>query len=79
MIYPAKINIKSGIPGFDAIVSGGMKKGRTVVLSGPPGSGKTTFGLQFLYSGASDFDESGVYLSLSQGIDEIKNDSKSFG
>jgi circadian clock protein KaiC len=52
--------------------------GRTVTVSGPPGSGKTTFGLQYLYSGAKDFDESGVYLSMSQNIDDIKNDCKSF-
>jgi len=35
--------------------------------------------LQFLYSGAKDFDEPGVYVTLSQNIDEIKNDCKSFG
>ena len=71
--------VKTGIPGFDSIVSGGLKKDRSVIISGPPGSGKTTFGLQFLYSGAKDFDESGVYITLSQNIDEIKNDCKSFG
>ena len=56
-----------------------MKTGRTVTVSGPPGSGKTTFGLQYLHSGAKDFDESGVYLTMSQNIDDIKNDCKSFG
>jgi circadian clock protein KaiC len=70
--------VKTGIPGLDSIISGGMKMGRTVTVSGPPGSGKTTFGLQYLYSGAKDFDESGVYLSMSQNIDDIKNDCKSF-
>jgi circadian clock protein KaiC len=71
--------VKTGIPGLDSIISGGMKMGRTVTISGPPGSGKTTFGLQYLYSGAKDFDESGVYLTMSQNIDDIKNDCKSFG
>ncbi|HSG83017.1 MAG TPA: ATPase domain-containing protein [Nitrosopumilus sp.] len=71
--------VKTGIPGLDTIVSGGLKKNRTVTVSGPPGSGKTTFALQFLYSGANDFDENGVYISLSQNIEDIKNDSKSFG
>jgi circadian clock protein KaiC len=50
-----------------------------VAISGPPGSGKTTFGLQFVYSGANEFNEPGVYISLSQSIDEIKNDCRSFG
>ena len=71
--------VKTGIPGLDSIISGGMKMGRTVTVSGPPGSGKTTFGLQYLYSGAKDFDESGVYLTMSQNIDDIKNDCTSFG
>jgi len=71
--------IKTGIPGLDSIISGGLKQDRSVIISGPPGSGKTTFGLQFLYSGAKDFDEPGVYITMSQNIDEIKNDCKSFG
>jgi len=71
--------IKTGIPGFESLISNGLKKNSAILISGPPGSGKTTFGLQFLYSGAKDFDEPGVYVTLSQNIDEIKNDCKSFG
>jgi len=71
--------VKTGIPGLDSIILGGLKKDRSVTVSGPPGSGKTTLGLQFLYAGAKDFDEPGVYITLSQNIDEIKNDCKSFG
>jgi len=75
----SKSVVKTGIPGFDSTLSVGLKKNSSVVVSGPPGSGKTTFGLQFIYSGAKEFDEPGVYISLSQSIDEIKNDCKSFG
>ena len=71
--------VKTGIPGLDSILSGGLKKTRSVLVSGPTGSGKTTLGLQFLYSGAKDFDEPGVYITLSQNIEDIKNDCKSFG
>jgi len=71
--------VKTGIPGFDSTLSVGLKKNSSVVVSGPPGSGKTTFGLQFIYSGAKEFDEPGVYISLSQSIDEIKNDCRTFG
>ncbi|MFQ5475863.1 MAG: RAD55 family ATPase [Nitrosopumilus sp.] len=71
--------VKTGIPGFDSTLSVGLKKNSSVVVSGPPGSGKTTFGLQFIYFGAREFDEPGVYISLSQSVDEIKNDCKTFG
>ncbi len=71
--------VKTGIPGFDSALSVGLKKNSSVVVSGPPGSGKTIFGLQFVYSGANEFNEPGVYISLSQSIDEIKNDCRSFG
>lgn len=71
--------VKTGIPGFDSILSSGFKKNSSVAISGPPGSGKTTLGLQYIYSGAKQFDEAGVFISLSQSVDEIKNDCKSFG
>ncbi|HXX06169.1 MAG TPA: ATPase domain-containing protein [Candidatus Bathyarchaeia archaeon] len=75
----SQAKVRTGIPGFDSIISGGFRKGRTITISGPPGSGKTTFGMQFLYSGAMDFDEPGVFVTLSQSPDEIRNDFKSFG
>lgn len=73
------IKVRTGIPGFDSVISGGFRQGQTVVISGPVGSGKTTFGMQFLYAGAKDFDESGIFVTLSQSPSEIKNDFKSFG
>jgi len=82
-IFPKKKQdiaiVKTGIPGFDSALSVGLKKNSSVTVSGPPGSGKTTFGLQFIYSGANEFNEPGVYISLSQSIDEIKKDCRSFG
>jgi len=73
------IKVRTGIPGFDSVVSGGFRQGQTIVVSGPVGSGKTTFGMQFLYTGAKDFDEPGIFVALSQSPAEIKNDFKAFG
>jgi circadian clock protein KaiC len=75
----SQVKVRTGISGFDSIISGGFRQGRSVVLSGPAGSGKTTFGMQFLYMGAKDFDEPGIFVTLSQSPNEIKNDFKSFG
>ena len=74
-----EVKVRTGIPGFDSIISGGFRRDRAVILSGSPGSGKTTFGMQFLYSGAKDFDEPGIFVTLSQSPSEIRNDFKSFG
>jgi len=71
--------IETGIYGFEPSLALGLKKNSSVLISGPPGSGKTTFGLQFIYSGAKENNEPGVYLSLAQSIDEIKSDCESFG
>ena len=70
---------KTGIGGFDSISDGGIKKSRSIVLCGNPGTGKTTFGIQFIYLGIEHFDEEGVYVSLSHNLEEIKDDVKSFG
>ena len=71
--------VKTGIPGFDSIISPGLKKNSSIIVSGPPGSGKTIFGLQFIHAGAKEFNEPGIYISLSQSVEEMKNDCKSFG
>ncbi|CAN5255503.1 circadian clock protein KaiC [soil metagenome] len=42
---------KSGVAGLDEILGGGLKRGSTTLLAGPTGSGKTTFGLQFILEG----------------------------
>ncbi len=71
--------VRTGIPGLDSILSGGLREGMNVVLSGQPGSGKTTLGMQFLYYGAKDFDESGIFVTLSESPNSIKNNFMSYG
>ncbi len=51
---------KSGVPGLDEMLMGGIPKGNLVVLSGDPGSGKTVFCWQFLYEGVHKYNEPGV-------------------
>ncbi|MQJ93285.1 ATPase domain-containing protein, partial [Escherichia coli] len=42
--------IKSGIPGLDELLFGGIPKRNIVLISGGPGTGKTIMSHQFLYS-----------------------------
>jgi len=71
--------VKSGVPGFDEMVFGGIPQGNLVVLSGDPGSGKTVFCWQYLYHGATEFDEPGVYVSLEETFDSIVAGAQEFG
>jgi KaiC/GvpD/RAD55 family RecA-like ATPase len=43
--------VPTGVSGFDQLIEGGFPRGNLIILSGPPGSGKTIFGFQFLYEG----------------------------
>lgn len=73
------IKTRSGIEGLDEILLGGLPKGRSIILSGPPGSGKSTFAMQFLYKGVKDYSEPGVYVTLSESPNEIRKNMKSYG
>ena len=73
------LKTRSGIQGFDEILLGGLPKGRAIILSGPPGSGKSTFAMQFLYKGVKDYGEPGVYVTLSESPAEIRSNMKSYG
>ncbi len=75
----SNLKIRTGIPGFDLIVDGGLKEGKTIVLSGESGSGKSTFGMQFLYNGALDFEEPGIFVTLTQSPQELISDFRGYG
>ena len=61
--------IETGIIGFDGLIKGGFPIASTVLLTGSPGTGKTIFGLQYLYNGALKFREKGLYVTFEQTED----------
>ena len=67
----------TGIKGLDEILHGGLPKGRIILVVGSPGSGKTTFAMQFLVGGAKSGEE-GLYVSLDEKPQRIKSDLASF-
>ena len=69
----------SGIPGLDDILFGGFPRNSLVVISGDPGSGKTCMCLEFLFLGATKYNEHGVYVSLEESEDEIIRTADGFG
>jgi circadian clock protein KaiC len=69
----------SGIEGLDEITGGGLPRGRTILVSGGPGGGKTLLGVEFLYRGATEFGEPGVLMSFEETAEEIAANVASFG
>ncbi|ELY93058.1 KaiA binding protein [Natrialba chahannaoensis JCM 10990] len=71
------MRIPSGVPGFDELLSGGLLKDRLYVISGPPGSGKTTFCSQFVTKGAID-GETTLFLTLHESQQELVSDMANY-
>jgi len=69
MVNP--IRTKTGVPGLDEILFGGIPQNNLVVISGDPGSGKTCLVLEYLYNGVIKYNEPGVYISLEESSEEI--------
>lgn len=70
--------VESGTPGFDNLIEGGIPQGSVVVVSGPPGTGKTTFSLQFLRKGA-ELGEKGLYFSFEEDAEQLAKHCLRFG
>jgi len=67
------MRVSSGVPGFDDLVEGGLLSDRLYVISGPPGSGKTTFCSQFITQGAKAGDTC-LYVTMHETKDELSED-----
>ncbi|HLC37872.1 MAG TPA: ATPase domain-containing protein [Candidatus Norongarragalinales archaeon] len=71
--------LKTGIKGLDDLVEGGFPKGRTILVSGATGTGKSIFGMQFIYKGAVDYGEPGVFVTFDENPDKMREDLLRFG
>jgi circadian clock protein KaiC len=71
--------VATGIPGFDFIADGGLPRGRTVLVAGSAGSGKTIFANQFLAEGIRGAGENGVFVTFEERPEDIRHNLQSFG
>ncbi len=69
----------SGIPGLDEVTNGGLPQGRTTLVCGDAGAGKTMFGMQFLVAGATQHDEPGVFVAFEETDKDLKKNVASLG
>jgi circadian clock protein KaiC len=70
--------IRTMIEGFDDISHGGLPVGRTTLMSGTSGTGKTLISVQFLYNGIIQFEEPGVFVTFEESPADIIKNALSF-
>ena len=71
--------IRTMIEGFDEISHGGLPTGRTTLVSGTSGTGKTLLAIQFLYHGIKYFDFPGLLVTFEESPYDIIQNAFSFG
>ncbi|MEF8786626.1 MAG: KaiC domain-containing protein [Haloarculaceae archaeon] len=70
--------IDLGIEGLDDMIQGGVPERHLIVTIGSAGTGKTTFGLQFLYHGLQQ-GENAVFITLEQSHESIVDTANEWG
>lgn len=71
--------LRTAIEGLDEIAHGGLPIGRTTLVSGTSGTGKTLLAIQFLYHGIKFFDYPGVFVTFEESPKDIITNARSFG
>jgi circadian clock protein KaiC len=77
--HPLLDKLPIGISGFDLIAQGGIPLGRTTLLAGAAGSGKTLFALQFLVQGVRQYDQGGVIVTFDENPKDLARNVRSLG
>ncbi|MBI4362359.1 MAG: circadian clock protein KaiC [Euryarchaeota archaeon] len=71
--------VPTGIDGFDQLCQGGLIRNRSYVVEGVCGGGKSLFALQFLYNGATKYNEPGILLATEERPSLIRENAANFG
>lgn len=69
----------TGIQGLDEVTSGGFPQGRPTLICGSAGAGKTLLAIQFLVSGAMEYNEPGVFMAFEETAAELAQNVRSLG
>ncbi len=71
--------VKSGIFGFDELIEGGFERDSNILMVGTSGTGKTILGMQFLYYGATLYNEPGLFISFEEEKEALFLQANRFG
>jgi len=70
--------VPTGIVGLDALIEGGFPKGRSFLLTGEPGTGKSIFALQFLVEGLKHHEKC-IFVTADEGPMDVLEQAASLG
>ena len=73
------VRVPSGIYGLDELIEGGFPEKRNILISGACGTGKSIFCVQYLYKGAVDYGEPGIFVTFDEPPYKIREDMVKFG
>ena len=71
--------IATGIEGFEHITLGGLTEGRTTLVCGSSGSGKTLLAVEYIYRGITEFNRNGVFVTFEERTHGIMQNVKKMG
>jgi circadian clock protein KaiC len=71
--------VRTGVPGLDDLLGGGLVAGTMALVEGAPGTGKTTLGMQFVQHGVVEHGEPGLVLTFEETPQQIYRDALNFG
>lgn len=71
--------IPTGISGMDGLIGGGLEEGSVNLITGSTGTGKSIFSVQFLYNGASKYNERGLLITTEETAENIRKKAMKFG
>ena len=72
-------SVKTGIPGVDEMLGGGLPQSSVTIVSGSPGVGKSNFAMQYLYNGIKQYNEAGIYLTVEDTPPNVRSYADAFG
>lgn len=73
------MRVKTGIPGLDELMGGGLPRGSCTLLSGKCGTGKTILSMQYVVKGIAEYGEPGVFVTFEREPDDLYEDMRVFG
>ena len=71
--------IKTGVSGLDKVLKGGLRANSSILITGAPGTGKTIMALQFIYYGAKESNENGIFITTEEGLDDLRKFARNLG